>query len=250
MEQLSYKLETFEGPLDLLLHLIKSNKVNIYDIPIAEISHQYLEYLEKMRQMDLDIASEFLIMAAELLYIKSKMLLPAEKNELGETVDPRTELVEKLLEYQKYKELAEFLKEREDIGRFSFVKGPEKIKGLKYSNSNLDVSMRDLLEAFSDMMERLGRKMPPPKTSFVGIVARETVSLKERIVMVQEYLSHGKKTSFLDVFLDNCTSRPQIVVTFLAVLELIKQNAVTFEKDKQNTFYLIYHASRNGSNEG
>ncbi|MBU5451177.1 ScpA family protein [Acetivibrio sp. MSJd-27] len=243
MEQLSYKLETFEGPLDLLLHLIKSNKVNIYDIPIAEISHQYLEYLDKMKQMDLDIASEFLIMAAELLYIKSKMLLPAEKNEAGETIDPRTELVEKLLEYQKYKELAEFLKEREDIGRFSFVKGPEKIKGIKYSNTDLDVSMKELLEAFSDMMERLGRKMPPPKTSFVGIVARETVSLKERIAMVQEYLSHGKKTNFLDVFLDNCTSRPQIVVTFLAILELVKQNSITFGKDKNNTFYLIYHSS-------
>ena len=103
MEQLSYKLETFEGPLDLLLHLIKSNKVNIYDIPIAEISHQYLEYLDKMKQMDLDIASEFLIMAAELLYIKSKMLLPAEKNEAGETIDPRTELVEKLLNIRNIK---------------------------------------------------------------------------------------------------------------------------------------------------
>ncbi len=239
MEQLSYKLESFEGPLDLLLHLIKSNKLNIYDIPIAEISHQYLEYLEQMKKMDLDIASEFLIMAAELLYIKSKMLLPAEKNEMGETIDPRTELVEKLLEYQKYKELAEFLKDREDIGRFSFVKGPEKIKGIKYSNSDLDVSMRDLMEAFSDMMERLGRKLPPPKTSFVGIVARETVSLKERIDMVKNYLSHGKKTSFLDLFVDNCTSRAQIVVTFLAVLELIKQNSVTFGKDKKNTFYLM-----------
>ena len=103
--------------------------------------------------------------------------------------------------------------------------------------------MKELLEAFSDMMERLGRKMPPPKTSFVGIVARETVSLKERIAMVQEYLSHGKKTNFLDVFLDNCTSRPQIVVTFLAILELVKQNSITFGKDKNNTFYLIYHSS-------
>lgn len=232
MDKLLFKAQDFEGPLDLLLYLIKANKVNIYDIPIVEISEQYMQYIDGMDKMDLDYTSEFLLMASELLYIKSKMLLPVEKNEDGEIIDPRTELVQKLLEYEKYKELSEFLKNREDIGRFTFVKRREKIKGIKYDNSDLEVSLDELISALRDVADRINRKLPPPKTSFVGIVAREEVNLKDRIDLVTDYLKKSKKVVFDDLFINLCTSRPQIIVTFLGVLELVKLNKIFIKKEK------------------
>lgn len=240
MENLTYKAQEFEGPLDLLLYLIKANKVNIYDIPIAQIAEQYMEYVNKLEEMDLNYTSEFLVMASELLLIKSKMLLPVEKNEDGEAIDPRTELVEKLLEYQKYKELSEFLKNREDIGRFSFVKSREKVKGIKYDNNDLEVSISDLISAFHDVADRIERKLPPPKTSFVGIVARETVSLKDRTNMVIDYIEKNKKAEFNEMFIDLCTTRPQIVVTFLGVLELIKISKIKITKNKDKIYLVKY----------
>ena len=234
MDKLLFKAQDFEGPLDLLLFLIKANKVNIYDIPIVEISEQYMEYVNSMDKMDLDYTSEFLLMASELLYIKSKMLLPAEKDEDGEIIDPRTELVAKLLEYEKYKELSVFLKDREDIGRFSFVKPREKVKGIKYDNSDLEVSINDLIMALRDVSERLDRKLPPPKTSFVGIVAREEVKLKDRIDLVENYLKDNKKVKFDELFIALCTTRPQIIVTFLGVLELVKTSKIAVKKEKDS----------------
>lgn len=239
MEQLTFKAHEFEGPLDLLLYLIKANKVNIYDIPIVEISEQYLEYVNKMEKMDLDSTGEFLVMASELLYIKSKMLLPVEKNEDGEVIDPRTELVAKLLEYQKYKELSQFLKGREDIGRFSFVKPRAKVKGIRYSNDDLDVSVLDLVNAFQDVVDRIERKLPPPKTSFVGIVAREEVNLKDRIDIIKNYLLEYKKVEFDELFIKTCSTRPQIVVTFLGVLELIKLSEIAVKKQNDNMYITL-----------
>lgn len=239
MEQLTFKAHEFEGPLDLLLYLIKANKVNIYDIPIVEISEQYLEYVNKMEKMDLDSTGEFLVMASELLYIKSKMLLPVEKNEDGEVIDPRTELVAKLLEYQKYKELSQFLKGREDIGRFSFVKPRAKVKGIRYSNDDLDVSVLDLVNAFQDVVDRIERKLPPPKTSFVGIVAREEVNLKDRIDIIKNYLSENKKVEFDELFINTCSTRPQIIVTFLGVLELIKLSEIVVKKQNDNMYITL-----------
>ena len=121
METVTFKLETFEGPLDLLLHLIQKNKVNIYDIPIAELSRQYMEYLDSMKESDLEVTSEFVVMAAQLLYIKSKMLLP-DDNEDEDEGDPRAELVDRLIEYAKYKEAVEFLSPRQETGRLYFDK--------------------------------------------------------------------------------------------------------------------------------
>ncbi|MBR4892387.1 MAG: segregation/condensation protein A [Clostridia bacterium] len=239
MEQITFKTHEFEGPLDLLLFLIKANKVNIYDIPIVEISEQYIKYVNEMKEMDLDYTSEFLVMASELLYIKSKMLLPVEKNDDGEVIDPRTELVAKLLEYQKYKELSEFLKEREDIGRFSFVKPRAKVKGIKYNNDDLDVSLVDLVNAFQDVVDRIERKLPPPKTSFVGIVAREEVNLKDRIDIILKHLSKNKKVEFDELFITTCTTRPQIIVTFLGVLELIKLSKITVKKYGDNMYITL-----------
>lgn len=239
MEQITFKAHEFEGPLDLLLFLIKANKVNIYDIPIVEISEQYMKYVSEMKEMNLDETSEFLVMASELLYIKSKMLLPVEKNEDGEIIDPRTELVEKLLEYQKYKELSEFLKGREDIGRFSFVKPREKVKGIRYSNDDLDVSVLDLVNAFHDVIDRIERKLPPPKTSFIGILAREEVNLKDRIDIIKKFLLENKKTEFDELFIKTCTTRPQIIVTFLGVLELIKLSKIAVKKTNGNMYITL-----------
>lgn len=239
MDKITFKTHEFEGPLDLLLYLIKANKVNIYDIPIVEISEQYMQYVNEMKEMDLEATSEFLVMASELLYIKSKMLLPAEKNEEGEIIDPRTELVAKLLEYQKYKELSEFLKDREDIGRFSFVKPRERIKGIKYDNDDLTVSVFDLVNAFRDVVDRIERKLPPPKTSFVGIVAREEVNLKDRIDVIKKYLSENKKVEFDELFIKTCSTRPQIIVTFLGVLELIKLSEISVKKYGGNMYVVL-----------
>ena len=239
MEQITFKTHEFEGPLDLLLYLIKANKVNIYDIPIVEISEQYISYVNNMKEMDLDYTSEFLVMASELLYIKSRMLLPVEKNEAGEVIDPRTELVAKLLEYQKYKELSEFLKGREDIGRFSFVKPRGKVKGIKYNNDDLEVSLIDLVNAFQEVYDRIERKLPPPKTSFVGIVAREEVNLKDRIDIIKDYLSKNGKVAFYDLFNSTCNTRPQIIVTFLGVLELIKLSRISVNKNGDKMYLLL-----------
>lgn len=237
MEQIAFKTGEFDGPLDLLLYLIKSNKMNIYDIPIAEITSQYIEYVNKMQELDLNYAGEFVIMASELLLIKSKMLLPVEKNEDGEAIDPRTELVEKLLEYQKYKELTEFLKEREDIGRFSYVKPREKIKGITLDNDDIEVSCEDLLLALGDIFTRIERMNPPAKSSFSGIVAREPVRVDDCMKAIGEYLKKcGGKTEFKSMFINTCKTKPQIVATFVAVLELLKLNKITVKKIKDEMY--------------
>ena len=231
MEQVVFKTGEFDGPLDLLLFLIKSNKMNIYDIPIADITAQYLDYVEEMQKMDMDFAGEFIIMAAELLLIKSRMLLPAEKNEEGEISDPRTELVLKLLEYQKYKELSGFLRDREDIGRFSYVKPGEKIKGLIIPNDDINVSTDDLLEALKEISERIERRNPPKKSSFSGIVSREPIPVSECIKNVRLFFGKNDgKADFNDIFIKTCETRPQIVGTFLAILELLKQARLKIKK--------------------
>ena len=237
MEQIAFKTGEFDGPLDLLLYLIKSNKMNIYDIPIAEITAQYVEYVNKMQELDLNYAGEFIIMASELLLIKSRMLLPVEKDEEGEAIDPRTELVEKLLEYQKYKDLSDFLKEREDIGRFSYVKPREKLKGLTIDNDDIEVSVEDLILAMNDIFMRIERTNPPKKSSFSGIVAREPVRVDDRMRIIGNYLkNNGEKVEFKRIFIDTCESKPQIVATFVAVLELLKLNRITVKKIKDEMY--------------
>ncbi len=237
MKQVAFKTGEFDGPLDLLLYLIKTNKMNIYDIPIVEITSQYIEYVNKLQEMDLNFAGEFIIMASELLLIKSRMLLPVEKDDDGEAIDPRTELVEKLLEYQKYKELSDFLKEREDIGRFSYVKPREKIKGITIDNDDIEVTCEDLLFALEDIFARIERTNPPKKSSFSGIVAREPVRVDDRMRRIGEYLKKcGEKSEFKSIFINTCETKPQIVATFLAVLELLKLNKINIKKIKDEIY--------------
>ena len=235
MEQLKFKLDSFEGPLDLLLMLIRKNKVSIYDIPISIILEQYLAVMEDMKDMDLEISSEFLVLAATLLQIKSKMLLPNETVDNPDAVDPRTELVEKLLEYQKYKELSGFLKEREDIGRFSYVKPRERIKGIMIDNDDLEVSVEDLILAMQDIAGRIERKNPPKKSSFAGIVAREEVKIPDRIVILKDFIRKNRGSAdFKKLFIETCKTRAQIVATFMAVLELLKLNIIVAKRQKNS----------------
>lgn len=225
MEKLSFQLEVFEGPLDLLLHLIQKNKVSIYDIPICLITDQYLDYLEKMEQMDLEISSSFLVMAARLLYIKSKMLLPKhEELEAEEEEDPRQELIQNLAEYKRYKEIAEFFGDRKHITDYLYFKLPEdQSKYVVKQTPSMDVDR--LTQAFLSVMKRLDEKLPPSRMVFSGIVGREPVSVKSKIKAVSRRIRMEGQVAFDDLF-EQAQSRSEIVAIFLAVLELIRNSVV------------------------
>ena len=176
MKEVTFHLEVFDGPLDLLLHLLSKNKVEIKDIPIAVILEQYLEYIRQMQEFDLEVASEFITMAAQLMYIKSKMLLPVYEDDNEE--DPRAGLVEALLEYQRIKEAGSALSLRAQIGRDIFVKGQEQLEKEK-SPFVGSYSYEVLTRALEDILQRAQRKLPPPVTAFQGIVGRETVPVDD-----------------------------------------------------------------------
>ncbi len=225
-EKFPVKLEVFEGPLELLMHLIKKNKFSSYDIPIVKITEQYLEYLEKLGEFDIELSSEFLVMAAELLFIKSKMLLP--KHENREEEDPRTNLLERLLAYERIKKGAEFLKEKEFSTYYNFFKEPDLIEKAApdYSDQSFDVHL--LIKAFLEVADKNERKSPPSKTSFSGIVGREKVSITSRASYIKSCLTKGGRTHFKKIF-EGITSRPTLVATFLALLEMIKLSIVNVE---------------------
>lgn len=226
-ETISYKLEKFEGPLDLLLHLIEKNKVDIYDIPIVEITQQYLDYVNQMEKEDLNIVSEFLVMAATLLNIKSKMLLPVEVNEEGEEEDPRAELVARLLEYKRYKMMAYRLQDMEDGAQLLLFKKPTIPKEVsKYEppvdlDSLLDgLSLARLQRIFDQVMKRREDKVDPIRSTF-GTIKKEPVSLESRIGSVMDYARKHRKFSFRQM-LERQADKLDVVVTFLAILELMK----------------------------
>ncbi len=222
MDKLTFKLDVFEGPLDLLLHLISKNKVSIYDIPIVTITNQYFEALEIMSELDLEISSEFCVMAAQLLYIKSKMLLPKQEEETDE--DPREELARRLLEYQKYKQASQKLKEREFYYKYMYFKEPDEVEPLEPPLPD-SYPIEKLMEAFYDVLERTKRRAPPPRKNFDGIVKRRVVSVKEKASRIINILGAKKRVSFVSIF-DKDVDRPELVATFLALLELIRMNRV------------------------
>ncbi len=224
-EQLAFgfyrvKLDVFEGPLDLLLHLIKKNEVEISDIPVAKITEQYLGYLEMMRELSLDVAGEFLVMAATLMLIKSRMLLPASEDDEPEEADPRAELVQQLLEYQRFREAAWELAERPLLQRDVFVRealdDPEINASIEPTPPK--VTVWELLEAFRVVLKRAAPEA-------VHEVVLEQVSLKDRARQLLLRLVQARCLGFEDCF-DSDASRIEIIVTFLALLELMKQNAV------------------------
>lgn len=230
------KIDAFEGPLDLLLHLINRLEIDIYDIPVADITEQYLMYIHTMKELELDIASEYLVMAATLLAIKSKMFLPKHEEEpFGDNFemdmeeDPRDELVEKLIEYKKYKEAAKELKELETERGLMFTKAPSDLsKYAKEENSeklNLNVTIYDMISAIQKLLRR--KKLQKPLATKIS---RQEISIEKRMAEIMEELHHFKgRKSFFDLF--PVPEKEQIVVTFLAILELIKRNEINVEQE-------------------
>ena len=204
--EISYKLEHFEGPLDLLLHLIEKNKVNIYDIPIVEITEQYLDYVNHMEKEDLNVVSEFLVMAATLLDIKARMLLPAEVDEeTGEEKDPRAELVARLLEYKKFKYMALALQDREDGAGLHFYKNPTIPREVARYEPPVDLdkllgdlTLARLQEIFHQVMRRQEDKIDRVRSNF-GVIRKEPVSLEEKIGSVMAYARKHKTRIILDL---------------------------------------------------
>lgn len=221
------KIDAFEGPLDLLLHLIKESKVDIWDIKIVDITDQYLNYIKNMESLNLNIASEYLVMASELMEMKSKMLLPRyqEENE-EEELDPREQLIHKLIEYQKYKEMTKNFKELEEVRHEFYTKTPESLKeyvdeGTVISN---DVSLDDLMKAFEKFLER--KKLDKPLST---TVTKKEITVEERRTSIRKILSQKKKVDFFELFEEVTTE--YVVVTFLAVLEMAKKQELTIYQE-------------------
>ena len=215
---IEFRINEFEGPLDLLLHLIKESKMDIMNIEIESITKQYMDYLEEQEKMNLEIASEYLVLASELLEIKSKMLLPSYKDENEEEEeDPREQLVNRLLEYQAYKEITKVLQEKESLRREIYTKSPENIKNYidEVKEINIDVSLDDLVEAFKRYLQRK-QDNKPLKTK----VTVNEISVSSRRHDIKRLLKTKKKVSFFELF--PVISKEYVVATFLAILEMAK----------------------------
>lgn len=229
------KIDAFEGPLDLLLHLVHRLEIDIYDIPVAEITEQYLNYIHAMQELELDVASEYLVMAATLLQIKSKMLLPKQDLEMDEEPDaepeedPREELMRRLLEYRKYKEAASELRQLELERNLMFTKPPSDLSDFMADPSlvqpDLDVNLYDMLGAFQKLMRRKRLQKPLPAK-----ITREELTLEDAIAAVLNTLRQRGRTSFFELFPYH--DKEQIVVTFLAILELMKRKAIIVEQER------------------
>lgn len=233
---LQVKLEVFDGPLDLLLHLIEKNKVDIFDIPIVLITEQYLDYVSHMDTKDMDVMSEFLVMAATLVRIKSKMLLPAEETEEEEEEDPRQELVERLLEYKMYKYASFELKDRQlDAGKVFYKEPsiPDEIKNFKdevdYEELLSDVTLRKLQDIFDSVMQKQVDKIDPIRSNF-GEIEKEEINIEDHMIFLEEYAMLHGTFSFRKV-LENGSGKSYVIVTFLGILEMMKTGKITIEQD-------------------
>ncbi|MEW6163050.1 MAG: segregation/condensation protein A [Nitrospirota bacterium] len=231
MEEIyNIKIPVFEGPLDLLLHLIRENKIDIYDIPIALITHQYLKYIEMIKELNLDIAGEFLVMAATLIHIKSRMLLPPDEEAPPEQEDPRRELVQRLLEYQAFKEAAVSLRDKEEEWMKVFRREPlsdEAGEGVYL----FDVSLFDLLRGFKKILDSA-----PPE---VVTITKETLTVKDKMSLIMEMLEGQEAIRFENFFREGVT-KAQLIVTFIALLELIRLGLVrAYQKREFENIWVI-----------
>jgi segregation and condensation protein A len=233
---LEIKLPVFEGPLDLLLHLIEKNKVDIYDIPIVTITEQYLDYIRQLESADMEIMSEFLVMAATLLDIKCRMLLPAGSDADGEAEDPRTWLVQKLLEYKMYKFMSYELQGREVAAARALYR-PQRLPPevaayeppIDYDAALGDATTELLSELLRAMLKRQEDKIDRQHAGF-GEVARDTFDMEKRMVYVEAYLAGHQRFRFREL-LERAGSKREIIVTFLVVLELIRMGRVEVAQD-------------------
>lgn len=241
LDSIRIKLQSFEGPLDLLVHLIRKNKVDVYDIPIALITRQYLDYLDLMQELNLDVASEFLVMSATLIHIKSRMLLPRPETAAGDPVDeedPRDQLVRRLLEHERFKAAAELLHERETIRNAQWTRPDarvEAIAGEEYE-PELEVDLFGLLAAFKSVLERARERPPVP-------LPPEEMSIEARIEQLLERLSESDACGFEQLF-EDASDRQGLIVTFLALLEMIRLKLVRVFQSGQLGEIRVYKRAR------
>ena len=223
---MDFKINEFEGPLDLLLHLIKESKMNIMDIEIEKITEQYMAYLDLQEKMNLEIASEYLVMASELIELKSKMLLPNPKNEEGDEEDPREELVNRLLEYQAYKEITKVLHDKENLRKEIYTKSPENIRNYVEEDVSItsDVTLDDLIDAFKKYLER--KKDTKPLQTKITV---NEVTVSSRRHDIKNLLKTKKRVSFFELF--PVVSKEYVIATFLAILEMAKSHELTITQN-------------------
>ncbi|MBQ9024283.1 MAG: segregation/condensation protein A [Bacilli bacterium] len=237
----NFVINDFEGPLDLLLHLIKTSKMDIYDISIEEITKQYLDFIKSMQEMNLDIASEYLVMASELIELKSKLLLP-NNNDLGEDEyeeDPKEALINRLLEYKKYKDMIDTFKELELERKDIFTKEPIDLS--KYRDNEIqnngDISLEDLLSALNDFLKRKEEEKPRETK-----ITKKELSVTDRTIQIRNVLKKKKKVSFFDLF--EIKTKEYVVVTFLSILEMAKFGEITI--NQENNFNNIVISAKEG----
>ena len=234
----NFIINDFEGPLDLLLHLIKTSKMNIYDIKIEEITKQYVDYIEKMKDMNLTIASEYLVMASELIELKSKMLLPRTEEETEEE-DPREELVNRLLEYQKYKDMINTFKDLETERKDFYTKEPINYRELSDTEIMNDgsISVDDLVKALSKFLMRKEAEKPISTK-----ITKKEISVSDRTRDIRQILNKKKKVSFFDLF--EIKTKEYVVVTFLSILEMAKLGEIKIIQE--NNFNNIIISKKEG----
>ena len=235
--KLEFKINEFQGPLDLLLHLIEKNKFNIFDIPIVEITEQYLEYVNTMQESNLDIMSEFLVMAATLISIKAKMLLPKEEEVEEEEEDPRAELVRRLLEYKMYKYASYELKDMEMDAVKSYYKGasiPDEVKQYKEEIDPTEVvgdtTLAMLNEIFNQVMKRTVDRVDPIRSKF-GTIEKEEVRIEDKMDEIRTSVKGLKGINFRTL-LEMQATKINVIVTFLAILELMKVGHIVIRQDE------------------
>lgn len=224
MEKISYKLDTFEGPLDLLLHLIKKNKLNIYDIQISELLVQYMKHIDKMKENNMDVSSEFLEMAARLVYIKTVLLLP--KHEEAETL--KQELTGQLLEYKQCQEMAKLMSIQMNLDYIS--RDAQEVKfdmtyGIKHN-------VFEIIKSYFDSVGKRQQKLPPSRESFSGIISKKVVSVFSKVIFVLKKLWKTGETNYNELFY-NSKSKSDMVATFLAILELVKGKRIIIDENNE-----------------
>ena len=228
-------IDNFDGPLDLLLHLIKKMDIDIYDISIEEITKQYLDYINSMKELNLDIASEYLVMASELIEMKSSMLLP--KNDIVEDEyeeDPKERLIKRLIEYKRYKELVPDFKELEQLRKEEFTKEPDSLDEFKKETEDVileDLKLEDLINAFSEFLKR--KELEKPLNTKI---TKKEYSVKKRNKEIKKILEEKKKNSFEELF--DVMTKDYVVVTFLSILDLARKQSLVIKQE--NNFNKIY----------
>jgi len=238
MQNFNFNIDDFSGPLDLLLHLVKESKMDIYEVPILEITNQYIEFIHQMEKMNIDVASEYLVMASELTFLKSKKLLNIKDDEddgdqLEFKIGTEEELRQRLIEYQRYKDITENFKELEEKRSEVYTKIPESL--VEYREDvklNTDTTLEDLMEAFNHFLERQ-KYMKPLSTK---VTSRE-LSVSTRTKEIRTILQNHHRVEFFDLFDE--VSKPYLVVTFLSVLEMTKNNEISIKQDKNFSNIII-----------